>query len=330
MDNFDLVKYMVEGRLLKEVEGKPKGIILAGGAGVGKSYVIKNLLGDLDDKTGIFTPKGSDLKFKYMNPDDLVEKKGLSLGAAMGEFRGIFQDAQNKSENIIWDTTAANVKNTSSQMPGYDKFMAMVYTHPIISILQNTKRERTLPLNAVIKTWEGVYSNIEDYRKIFGENFVFIKNTIPGYDKQIQEFDKAVAGGKESLKQYLEKLSSDNVDQFKSSFSKDFTFKDEEIEIAFNEALPQTSFDEKKDMDLLKTIQKSFEKEYEKSSSNPGYERLEKNLKSAQNTQLRNDAGYNEDLEGIVDKLTSSKFKEITEPTPESDIKLKFNSFING
>jgi len=100
MNDFDLRKYLAEGILLKEAKDNPKAIILAGGAGVGKSYIIKNLLGDLDEEAEVFFPKGSPLKFKYLNVDNFVEKKGLSLGAAQGEFRGEFQDVQNKRENI--------------------------------------------------------------------------------------------------------------------------------------------------------------------------------------------------------------------------------------
>jgi len=315
-------------KLILEAEGIPKGIILAGGAGVGKTYAVKKLLGNLDEKTGIFTPKGSNLKFKYMNPDDIVEKEGTSLGTAMGKFKEIFQNTQNEKENIIWDTTAANIKNTMAEMPGYDKFMVMVYTHPIISLFQNAKRERTLPMDAAIKTWDGVYSNIEEYKKLFGNNFVLIKNIIPGYEKQVQEFDKAVAGGKDSLKQYLENLISDNAEQFKSSFSKEFKFENKEIEQAFNNALPETSFDEKKDSGILKDVKKEFQKDYLKKNEDPGSELLEKRVQAKRKSKEKREQNYNEDLEGIVNKLTSPQFKEITEPNSEEDIKSKFNSFL--
>jgi len=315
-------------KLILEADGIPKGIILAGGAGVGKTYAVKKLLGNLDEKTGIFTPKGSNLKFKYMNPDDIVEKEGTSLGAAMGKFKEIFQNTQNKKENIIWDTTAANIKNTMAEMSGYDKFMVMVYTHPIISLFQNAKRERTLPMDAAIKTWDSVYSNIEEYKKLFGNNFVLIKNIIPGYEKQVQEFDKAVAGGKDSLKQYLENLISDNAEQFKSSFSKEFKFENKEIEQAFNNALPETSFDEKKDSGILKDVKKEFQKDYLKKNEDPGSELLEKRVQAKRKSKEKREQNYNEDLEGIVNKLTSPQFKEITEPNSEEDIKSKFNSFL--
>lgn len=78
-------------QLLKEATGTPKAIILGGGAGSGKTYLVKNVLGDLKD--GNFIPKGSSENFTYLNPDDIVEKTGASLGAAMGQFKDIFDNA---------------------------------------------------------------------------------------------------------------------------------------------------------------------------------------------------------------------------------------------
>ena len=316
-------------KLILEGDGNPKGIILAGGAGVGKSYVVKNLLGNLDEKTEVFTPKGSSLKFIHLNVDNFVEKKGLSLGQAQGEFRGEFQSVQDQKENILWDTTGVNIENTTSQMSGYDRFMVMVYTHPIISILQNAKRDRKLPLEAVVKTWEKAYSNVEEYKNLFGENFVLVNNQVPGYEKQVAEFNKAVSGGKENLKQYLTDLVSNNEEQFKSSFSKEFEFDTKEIEQAFNNALPKTSFDEKKDVSILKDVKKEFQKDYLKKNEDPGFELLEKRVQSKRKTKATNNQNYNDDLEGIVNKLTSSDFKKIIEPASETEIKSKFNSFLN-
>ena len=313
--------------ILKEAVNDPKAIILGGGAGAGKSYTIKNLLGDLDEKSGVFTPKGSSMEFKYMNPDVYIEKEGMSLAQAMVKFKGVFQDSQDKKENIIWDTTGANLKNTLSQLPGYDKFMVMVYTHPIISILQNAKRDRKLPLDAVIKTWNSVYGNIADYKQQLGDRFVLIQNIIPGYEKEVEAFNKAAQGGSETLTKYLEDLASDNKDKFKSSFNKEFNFSSDEIEQAFNAALPKTSYEES-DASILKTIKKEFEKEYIKKGENPGEARLDKKIQSARKTKERNNKNKEENIKGVVAKLTSPEFKDIIEPTPNDEVKSRFQNFI--
>ena len=313
--------------ILKEAVDGPKAIILGGGAGAGKSYTIKNLLGDLDEKSGVFTPKGSSMEFKYMNPDVYIEKEGMSLAQAMGKFKGVFQDAQDKKENIIWDTTGANLKNTLSQLPDYDKFMVMVYTHPIISILQNAKRDRKLPLDAVVKTWNSVYGNIADYKKALGDRFVLIQNIIPGYEKEVEAFNKAAQGGSETLTKYLEDLVASDEGKFKSSFSKEFNFSSDEIEQAFNTTLPQTSYT-KDDDRILKSVKKEFEKAYTKKGENPGEKVLDKKLQSARNTKARNTKNKEENIKGVVAKLTSPEFEDIIKPTPNDEVKSRFQNFI--
>ena len=43
MNNFNLKKYLAEGRLLKENKDNPKAIILAGAPGAGKGYILGGL-----------------------------------------------------------------------------------------------------------------------------------------------------------------------------------------------------------------------------------------------------------------------------------------------
>ena len=311
-------------QILKEAVDGPKAIVLAGGAGAGKSYIAKNILGDLKD--GKFKPKGSSQEFLYLNPDDIVEKKGVSLGAAMGEFNQIFQDTTEKNQNLIWDTTGTNVKNTLGKLQDYNKFMVMVYTHPIVSILQNKKRDRRLPIEAVLKTWDSVYGNIPEYKKILGDNFNILQNNIPGYEKDIKEFNQAVQGGKESLKKYLSDLVGQDPEGFKSSFSKPFEFETKEIEASFEETLPQTSYSDK-DEDILKQIQREYEKEYKKRGEDPGKDILEKKIKSVRNTKARNEKNYNENIEGIVSKLSSPEFKQFIEPNTPEEVQQKLKAF---
>ena len=311
-------------KLLNEAVNGPKAIVLAGGAGSGKSYITKNVLGDL--KNGVFKPKSSSTEFLYLNPDDIVEKKGVSLGAAMGEFNQIMGDVLSQKQNIIWDTTGANIKNTLGKLDGYDKFMVMVYTHPIVSILQNKQRDRRLPVEAVLKTWDSVYGNIPEYKTILGDNFNLLQNNIPGYEKEIKAFNQAVQGGKESLKKYLTDLVEQDPEGFKSSFSKSFEFETKEIETSFQQTLPQTSYSDE-DEDILKQIKKEYEKEYKKKGEDPGKDVLEKKIKSARTTKIRNEKNYNENIEGIISKLSSPEFKQLTEPNTPEQVQQKLKAF---
>jgi tRNA A37 threonylcarbamoyladenosine biosynthesis protein TsaE len=75
-------------QLLKEATGTPKAIILGGGAGSGKTYLVKNVLGDLKD--GNFIPKGSSENFTYLNPDDIIEKTGSFFRGCYGSIQRYF------------------------------------------------------------------------------------------------------------------------------------------------------------------------------------------------------------------------------------------------
>ena len=310
--------------ILKEENNKPKAIILAGGAGSGKSYIINNTLGEL--KNNIFIPRNSSQKFLYLNPDDIVEKRGISIGEAMKEFNEIFSKTIEKNQNIIWDTTGSNIKNTIEKLPNYNKFMVMVYTHPIISILQNKKRDRRIPINAVISTWNNVYSNIKEYKNILGNNFTLLQNIIPGYEKEIQEFNQAAKNGKESLKQYLKDLIEQDPEGFRSTFSKPFEFENKNIENAFEKTLTQTSYS-LKDKSLLKSIKKEYEAEYKKKGEFPNRDFLEKKLLSARKTQERNDSNYNEDIESIINKLFSPQFNDLIKPNTPEEVQQKLKNF---
>lgn len=283
--------------ILKEVLSSPKAIILAGGAGSGKSYIIKNYLGNL--KNDVFIPKNSNVKFKYLNPDDIVEKEDLPLGSAMKAFREKFDDVKKQKENIIWDTTGANISNTINKTSGYDRFMVMVYTHPIISILQNVKRDRVIPFKAIIKIWSQVYNNVEDYKLKFKGNFFIINNEIPGYEKDIEAFNKSLQDGKDSLEQYLTQLTQTNPEQFKSTFDKPFNFKDKNTEINFTKALALTSYNEEQDVKIFKDLQKEFEKDETID--------LEKKIKSLRNNEGKNLQHYGKALEDIIKILREFK-----------------------
>ena len=129
--------------------------------------------------------------------------------------------------------------------------------------------------------------------------------------------------------QYLENLIQQNPDKFKSSFSKEFEFDTPEIEKAFNQTLPQTSYSSK-DENILKNIKKEFQKEFQKSNTEPDSNFLEKKISSARNTQNRNEQNYMQNIEGIVNKLTSPQFKQILQPSSETEIQSKLNKFIGN
>ena len=127
-------------RLLKEVQGAPKAIILAGAPGAGKSSVTDEIIRDLG--------------LKVMNIDDFFIKNlrdaGISLDLKLADAEGrsgaakAMQSAQKEYQaalakeigtksDIVIDGTAASYKKTEQlkntlEAAGYDVMMVYVYS----------------------------------------------------------------------------------------------------------------------------------------------------------------------------------------------------------
>lgn len=202
-------------QLLREITSTPKAIIMAGGASVGKSTVLNSIKSSIKD-------------FENLNADRYVEDKDSpmygNLSAASSQIRK--KDLPNaiaNRKNLIYDTTASNLSTLQPILDelkdaGYDVMMIMVYAHPIVSFLRNYKRERKVPAAGVLGTWANVYNLIEDYKRIFGDNFVLVSSpaSTPEEFKEIENFEKAYKSG--DLQKYFNDLLS--TGEFVSSFKK--------------------------------------------------------------------------------------------------------------
>jgi hypothetical protein len=202
--------------LLKEIQGSPKAIIMAGGASVGKSTVLNTLKPVLKN-------------FVDLNADKYVEDKDSpmfgNLSAASSQIRK--KDLPNtiaNKQNLVYDTTASNLSTLQPVLDelndaGYETAMIMVYAHPIVSFIRNFKRERKVPAVGVLGTWGNVYSLINDYKRIFEDDFILVSTpaSTPEEKAEMAKFDAAVKAN--NLNQYFEELLSSG--QFVSTFRKD-------------------------------------------------------------------------------------------------------------
>ena len=194
-------------QLLKESQGSPKAIILAGAPGAGKGYVLKGL--DLEgikilNIDNIFIDKlkkaNITLDLKNATPEER-SSQAKSMADANKEFKGNIQSTIEGKESFILDGTAASFKQTSelkSQLEeaGYDVFMLYVYTDLERSLQQNQDRfekskgeDRSLAPAIVMRTWKSVTQNLEKYANLFGSNFVAVANTL---DDKIKDIDKII------------------------------------------------------------------------------------------------------------------------------------------
>ena len=189
-------------QLLKEAQGNPKAIILAGAPGAGKGFVLRGLdLGGLkvmnvDNKYITNLKKANvSLDLKNATPEERSEAS-KAMATAVKDFKVDVKDTIEAKQSFILDGTAASFKKTAElklelEETGYDVFMLYVYTDLERSLMQNQNRfknsrgqDRSLAPAIVMRTWMDVTKNYEPYRELFGgytsENFALVANTLEG------------------------------------------------------------------------------------------------------------------------------------------------------
>jgi len=195
-------------QLLKEVQGQPKAIILAGAPGAGKGYVLKGLdLGGLkimnvdNIYVNLLKKANVSLDLKNATPEERSEQ-AKQMAAANKEFKGDLEDTIKGKESFILDGTAASYKKTAElkkelEEAGYEVMMLYVYTDLERSLKQNERRfeksggeDRSLAPAIVMRTWKSVTDNIKPYFDLFTPNFVAVANTLEG-DK-IEDIERIV------------------------------------------------------------------------------------------------------------------------------------------
>lgn len=221
--------------LLLEVDGQKKAIVMAGGAGAGKSYFVRQIRPELN-KAG----------WVELNADKYVEDKEgpmyNNLAKASNQIDKVdLPNTIESGKNFIYDTTATNVQRISGiKESGYDVMMIMIYTNPIVSFLRNFKRERKVPTVGVLSSWNNIYKNIGTYKKMFGDSFYLVQTEMSSEEsKMVDEFQKAYKSGK--LKEFFEDLLSSG--QFKSTFRKDPTKQKSPEELAKSKELVDKQID---------------------------------------------------------------------------------------
>ena len=199
-------------QLLKEAQGNPKAVILAGAPGAGKGYILRGLdLGGLKTMNvdDIYVPllkkANVSLDLKNATPEERSEQ-AKQMAAANKQFKGEMGQIIAGRESFILDGTAASFKKTAElkselEEAGYEVFMLYVYTDLERSLSQNQDRyvksggeDRSLAPAIVMRTWKSVTDNLPKYEELFGNNFVAVANTL---DDRMQDIDKII-------KKYLE------------------------------------------------------------------------------------------------------------------------------
>jgi len=184
----NLPEYMMEDLITEGVydPGVFKAVFLMGGPGSGKSTVVDQLALKA-------------LGLKMVNTDKAFEvglkKAGMTLDLRGADFdkvdpirakakkiTGKNMDAYISGRlGMIFDTTAANKSKIVSYKKmldklGYEYKMVFVTTSLANAQHRNSMRARKLPFDIVQKDWEAAMKNADEFKKLFGKDFISITN----------------------------------------------------------------------------------------------------------------------------------------------------------
>ena len=304
--------------LILEARNRPKLVIMAGGAGTGKSYLLSQLdLGSLP----------------LVNPDKYVEDPNspaynkLNPGVALAnkEAEALTDD----KTSFVWDTTASNANKVKEILAkGYDIYMVMVYTHPVIAYISNAKRQRRVPSSAVFSTWNNVYSLIDDYNKMLKGNLSIFVNDRGGEFKQyIKEFDTAAKNGAAGISDYLEKLN-DRLGLETGSTFRDPIELSKQVEQEFYKAVKDIDYDTE-DYSEDRALKKYFSDWYEKNGVGPGDEKMKKKLESHRREKENATVRNKKVLDSISDDLYDPTFQEKLKHSTPAEIDQKIQNFLS-
>ena len=164
-----------------------KAFFLAGGSGVGKSYVVRKTTGG----TGI----------RVVNSDDVFEKylKAAGLSMKMGSEDPRRDNLRDKAKAItasrqanyiegrmglVIDGTGKDydkIRAHKSELEslGYDTHMIFDNTSIEVALERNAKRDRTVPEDVAILGWKETQSNLGKFSSLFRGTMIIVDNNKP-------------------------------------------------------------------------------------------------------------------------------------------------------
>ena len=304
-------------KLILEQRNRPKLVVMAGGAGTGKSYLLNQLdLGSL----------------RLVNPDKYVEDPDspaynkLNPGVALAnkEAEALADD----KVSFVWDTTASNPSKIKMFLDkGYDVYMVMVYSHPVIAYISNAKRARRVPSSAVFKTWRNVYKLIEDYNKMLKGNLSIFINTRGGeFDKFVEEFNTAAKNGAAGISDYLETLNKKLDLETGSTFRDPYVMSKEEEQEFYN-AVKNIDYDTS-NYSEDRAMKKYFTDWYRKNGAGPGDDKMNKKLASHRREKERAAETNKQVLDNIGELLFSTVFQEKLQHSTPKEIDSRIQNFL--
>ena len=292
--------------MILEKSDRPKLIIMAGGSGAGKTYLLNQL--SLDS-------------LPLVNPDKFIEDPDhpaygkLNPGTTAANKEA--EEFVNQKRTFVWDTTASNPTKVEDIISkGYSVYMIMVYAHPMQAYISNFFRDsdRNVPASAVFQTWRNVYSLIEKYIKMTKGNFSLFVNVRKEYEDEIKGFNTAAKNGVEGIKDFLQKYNEKH-DVGVSSFRDPVELSDQEQQ-EFEKATSHMDYD-RDNYSEDRGLKKYFQDWYRKNGVGPGDDKMSKRLKTIRKQKDDAKKRYDAVLENIAELLYSPVFtSQLVSDTP--------------
>tara|TARA_B110000977_G_C11084348_1_gene494069 strand:+ start:566 stop:1492 length:927 start_codon:yes stop_codon:yes gene_type:complete len=302
--------------LILEARDKPKLVVMAGGAGTGKSYLLNQLdLGSLHQ----VNPD------KYVEDPDSPAFNKLTPGVALANKEA--EALADEKTSFVWDTTASNASKIQLFLnKGYDVYMVMVYTHPMIAYISNFSRNRNVPKSAVFSTWNNVYDLIDTYNKMLKGNLSIFVNTRGGeFEKEVKGFDAAAKNGAAGISDYIERYNKAN-DTGKSSFRQEYEMSDQEKQEFYND-VKNVDYDTD-DYSEDRALKKYFTDWYRKNGVGPGDDKMNKKVASHRKAKDNATVKQKQTLDDIAGTLYDPTFQEKLKHSTPAEIDSRVQNFL--
>jgi dephospho-CoA kinase len=182
-----------------------KAVLLAGGAGSGKSFVVKKAFGSTGARV-INSDDFFEFKLRKYNISMKIAPEGSDLETIQQKHRNRAKElASSKMSHaingmlpMIIDGTGAKyekIKKTKEYLEGigYDVSLVLVNTSLDVSLDRNAKRERSVDPTISKNLWQSVQNNIGKFQSLFGNNFRVVDNSRYLEGKELYEFNLLLA-----------------------------------------------------------------------------------------------------------------------------------------
>ena len=230
--------------------------------------------------------------------------------------------------SFVWDTTASNPKKIDLFLnKGYDVYMVMVYSHPVIAYISNAKRQRRVPSSAVFSTWRNVYKLIENYNdKLKGNLSIFINDRGGEFSEYVEEFNTAAKNGAAGISDYLERLNDKLNLEVGSTFRDPIQLSKVEQE-EFYKAVKDIDYDTE-NYGEDRALKSYFQKMYQKNDLPPGDDQLKKALDSYRKRKISDAERAKDVLDDIADTVYDPVFLEKLQHSSVAEIDKNVQNFL--